>query len=127
MSGYAGGPTKNPTYREVCSGATGHAEVIQIRYDAKIVSYEQLLLTFFQAHDPTTLNQQGADKGTQYRSVILYHDEEQMRQANEVIGKVQDDFRDMITTEVSPIGDTWYRAEEKHQEFFKKNPGSRYC
>lgn len=127
-SGYSGGKVKNPTYREVCSGLTGHAEVIQITYDPSLISYESLLEVFWNTHDPTTLNKQGADEGTQYRSVVFYHDEEQKRIA-ELYKKQLDAshvFKNPIVTEISPLIN-YYPAENYHQNYFALNPQQGYC
>ncbi len=127
VSGYTGGNAPGrPTYREVCSGLTGHAEVVQVTFDPDTISYRDLLLIFMTTHDPTTLNRQGADVGTQYRSVIYYHDEEQKRIAEEVIDELADSFNAPIVTEVSPIG-TFYEAEDYHQNYYRNNPGQGYC
>lgn len=127
VSGYAGGnaPGK-PTYREICSGLTGHAEVIQITFDANIISFEDLLVIFMTTHDPTTLNRQGADKGTQYRSVIYYHNEHQQRIANEVVKQMQSYYNDKIVTEISPLA-IFYTAEEEHQNYYRENSQQGYC
>lgn len=127
ISGYAGGnaPGK-PTYREICSGLTGHAEVIQITFDANVISFEDILVIFMTTHDPTTLNRQGADRGTQYRSVIFYHDENQQKIADEVLKQLQVYFDDKIVTEVSPFP-IFYEAEQEHQDFYKNNQGYGYC
>ena len=127
ISGYAGGnaPGK-PTYREICSGLTGHAEVIQITFDADIISYQDILVIFMTTHDPTTLNRQGADRGTQYRSVIFYHDENQNRIAKEVLSQLQPYFNDKIVTEISELP-IFYEAEQEHQDFYKNNIGYGYC
>jgi peptide-methionine (S)-S-oxide reductase len=127
ISGYAGGnaPGK-PTYREICSGLTGHAEVIQITFDADIISYQDILVIFMTTHDPTTLNRQGADRGTQYRSVIFYHDENQNRIAKEVLSQLQSYFNDKIVTETSELP-IFYEAEQEHQDFYKNNIGYGYC
>ncbi|MEP0807297.1 MAG: peptide-methionine (S)-S-oxide reductase MsrA [Chloroflexota bacterium] len=127
-SGYAGGHVPNPTYRQVCNGDTGHAEVVQIRFDPDIVSYRDLLNVFFAIHDPTTLNRQGADVGTQYRSAIFYHDEEQKRTAEELIRELnaQKIWDNPIVTEVTRL-DKFYMAEDYHQEFFARNPYQPYC
>jgi peptide-methionine (S)-S-oxide reductase len=124
-SGYAGGHVDNPSYREVCNGDTGHAEVVQIRFDPHIISYRDLLNVFFTIHDPTTLNRQGADIGTQYRSAIFYHDEEQKKIAEEVIKglNAQKIWDNPIVTEVTKF-DKFYMAEDYHQEYFAKNPYS---
>lgn len=127
ISGYAGGnaPGK-PTYREICSGLTGHAEVIQIKFDADVISYQDILVIFMTTHDPTTLNRQGADRGTQYRSVIFYHDENQHRIAKEVLSQLQPYFNDKIVTEISELP-IFYEAEQEHQDFYKNNIGYGYC
>lgn len=127
-SGYAGGHVPNPTYRQVCNGDTGHAEVVQIRFDPEIVSYRDLLNVFFAIHDPTTINRQGADVGTQYRSAIFYHNEEQKRTAEELIRELdaQKIWDAPIVTEVTPL-DEFYMAEDYHQEFFARNPYQPYC
>ena len=128
MSGYAGGTTPNPTYKQVCTGSTGHAEVIQIEYDPKIVSFEQLLEVFWEAHDPTTMNRQGADVGTQYRSVIFYANEsqkaaaEKSKQALAASGT----YKDPIVTEIRPLT-TFYKAEDYHQDYFNNNSNAPYC
>lgn len=127
-SGYSGGHTENPTYEEVCSGTTGHAEVIQITFDPREISYEQLLEVFWNTHDPTTLNRQGADVGTQYRSVIFYHNQEQRRTAEASGNKLSESgvFNDPIVTEISPYKE-FYRAETYHQNYYRNNPGQMYC
>lgn len=127
-SGYAGGHVPNPTYRAVCTGSTGHAEAVQIRFDPNIVSYRDLLNVFFTIHDPTTLNRQGHDIGTQYRSAIFYHDEEQKRIAEDLIAQLnaQKIWDDPIVTQAAPL-DTFYVAEDYHQEYFARNPYQPYC
>jgi len=125
-SGYAGGSEPNPTYKQVCSGNTGHAEVIQIEFDADRLTYEELLRWFWKIHDPTTLNRQGNDVGTQYRSIIMTHDEEQARLARESKEKAQAGFNDPIVTEIEPLT-TFYPAEEYHQDYFQNNPAQPYC
>ena len=127
-SGYAGGHMDNPTYRAVCNGDTGHAEVVQVHFDPNVVSYRDLLNVFFAIHDPTTLNRQGADVGTQYRSAIFYHDEEQKRTAEDLIKDLnaQKIWDRPIVTEVSKL-DTFYVAEDYHQEYFARNPYQPYC
>ena len=127
VSGYAGGnvPGK-PTYREICSGLTGHAEVIQITFDANIISYQDLLVIFMTTHDPTTLNQQGADRGTQYRSVIYYHDKNQQKIAKEVLKQIQPYYSDKIETELSEIP-VFYEAEQEHQNYYRENTQQGYC
>jgi len=128
VSGYAGGHVMNPTYREVCSGATGHAEVVQVTFDPAVVSFADILRIFFTIHDPTTLNRQGNDVGTQYRSAIFYHDETQKQVAVEVIDELtkQRVWPNPIVTEVAPL-DTFYPAEEYHQDYFANNPMQPYC
>lgn len=128
VSGYSGGSVRNPNYQQVCTGTTGHAEVVQVTFDANVISYEEILNIFFSIHDPTTLNQQGADVGTQYRSVIFYHDEQQKDSAERVIRnlEVEQVWGAPIVTEVVPLGD-FYKAEEYHQQYFMKNPGHGYC
>lgn len=128
VSGYSGGHVKKPTYKEVCNGTTGHAEVIQVHFDPSIITYEELLEAFFLAHDPTTLNRQGADVGTQYRSVIYYHNPEQEKLAREYKDKLERSgaFSDPIVTEISAF-DVFYAAEDYHQEYFALNPDQPYC
>jgi peptide-methionine (S)-S-oxide reductase len=126
VSGYTAGKTENPTYKEVCSGLTGHAEVIQVEYDPKQVSYETLLEIFFDTHDPTTLNRQGRDTGTQYRSIVLYHDDAQKQAAEKVKKAAAANYKDPITTEIVPLK-KFYVAEDYHQDFFAKNPDAPYC
>ncbi|MEJ4088362.1 peptide-methionine (S)-S-oxide reductase MsrA [Galbibacter orientalis] len=127
VSGYTGGnaPGK-PTYREVCSGLTGHAEVIQISFDPQVISYDDLLVIFMTSHDPTTMNRQGADVGSQYRSVIYYHNEEQKKIAEEVAKQIAPYYEDEIVTEISPIG-AFFEAEEYHQDYYKNNQTQGYC
>ena len=125
-SGYAGGTKENPTYKEVCTGATGHAEVIQIEFDPHKISYEKLLEVFWEAHDPTTMNRQGADAGTQYRSVILYHNDAQKRAAEKSKELAQWRFPRPIVTEIIPLT-KFFKAEEYHQDYFRKNPNAPYC
>ena len=127
-SGYAGGHMDNPTYRAVCNGDTGHAEVVQVHFDPNVVSYRDLLNVFFAIHDPTTLNRQGADTGTQYRSAIFYHDDEQKRIAEELIKDLnaQNIWDRPIVTEVTKL-DKFYMAEDYHQEYFARNPYQPYC
>jgi peptide-methionine (S)-S-oxide reductase len=126
ISGYAGGKSANPTYEEVCSGQSGHAEVIQIEFDPAVVSYEKILAVFFDAHDPTTLNRQGADEGTQYRSVIYYHNEAQREAAEKAKAAAQTEWNDPIVTEIAPLP-KFYVAERYHQDYFAKNPNQGYC
>lgn len=128
VSGYSGGHTENPTYREVCDGNTGHAEVIQIKFDPAEISFKEILQIFFSVHDPTTLNRQGHDIGTQYRSAIFYHSDEQKRVAEETIAEVNAEgiWDAPIVTEVTPF-DKLYMAEDYHQEYFANNPNVPYC
>lgn len=126
VNGYAGGQTINPTYEEVCSGKTGHAEVVQITFDPTIISYEELLKIFWLIHDPTTLNRQGKDIGTQYRSVIFYHDEMQKVKAEASIKIFAPKFTQPIVTEIKPLA-AFFRAEEYHQDYFKNHPTQGYC
>ena len=126
--GYAGGRIKKPSYEMVCTGLTGHAEVVQIRFHPETISYEEILQVFFTMHDPTTPNRQGADVGTQYRSIILFHSEAQKAAAQKVIEELTSKrlWDDPIVTQVVPFG-AFYRAEDYHQDYFRKNPGQGYC
>jgi peptide-methionine (S)-S-oxide reductase len=128
VSGYAGGDVPNPSYELVCTGRTGHAEVVQITFDPAVISYRELLEVFFTVHDPTTLNRQGADVGTQYRSVIFYHSPEQRAIAEEVIADVarQGWYSDPLVTQLAPY-ETFYPAEDYHQQYFERNPFQGYC
>src|SRR5690554_5850237 len=128
IPGYIGGDTKNPTYEEVCSGTTGHAEAMNIYFNPELISYEELLAAFFTAHDPTQLNRQGNDIGTQYRSAIFYHDEEQKTKANFYIQQLNElkAYPDPIVTEVSAY-DTFYEAEAQHRDYYSQNPNQGYC
>ena len=128
VSGYSGGEIENPTYREVCSGSTGHAEVIQIKFNPQEISFRDILRVFFTVHDPTTLNRQGGDVGTQYRSAIFYHSPEQKQIAHEVIEEITSErlYDDPIVTEVVAFAD-FYPAEDYHQEYFANNPTQPYC
>ena len=127
ISGYSGGNVPgHPTYREICSGLTGHAEVIQITFDANTISFADILVVFMTTHDPTTLNRQGADRGTQYRSVVFYHDDEQKEIAEEVIKQLNPYYENAIVTELSPL-DTFYEAEKEHQDYYKNNKEQGYC
>lgn len=128
VSGYAGGNVPNPSYEAVCSGKTGHAEVIQISFDPKVVSYDELLEVFWKTHDPTTLNRQGADVGTQYRSVIFYHDTEQKQKADNYKFELTkaEIWKDPIVTEISPLKN-FYSAEKYHQDYYEQNPNQGYC
>ena len=125
-SGYAGGTTENPTYKEVCTGETGHAEVIQIEFDPQVVSYEKILETFWEAHDPTTLNRQGNDSGTQYRSIILYNSEAQRLAAEKSKAEAQKHFKRPVVTEIVALK-KFYRAEGYHQNYYRSNPNQPYC
>ena len=126
--GYAGGGQENPTYEQVSSGTTGHAEVVQVTFNPRVVSYREILEVFFSVHDPTTRNRQGADAGTQYRSIILYHDAGQRKTAEEVIAEMKKEgvWDKPIVTGVVPL-QAFYRAEEYHQAYFRKNPYAGYC
>lgn len=126
VSGYSGGRTQNPTYEDICSHGTGHAEVIQIDFDPAVISYDKVLEIFFESHDPTTLNRQGADEGDQYRSVIYYHNEEQHQAALKAKTAAQKDYADPIVTEISPLKKFW-RAEDYHQDYFNQHPNQGYC
>ena len=126
VAGYAGGHTAHPTYEEVCTGKTGHAEVTQITFDPKKISYKRLLEVFWDSHDPTTLNRQGADVGTQYRSVIFYHNEEQRKEAEQSKAEAQKSLNETIVTEIKPLTE-FYAAENYHQDYFRTNPNAPYC
>lgn len=127
ISGYSGGKAPGkPTYREVCSGLTGHAEVVQVHFDTTELSYRDLLNIFMTSHDPTTLNRQGADRGTQYRSVIYYHDDEQKKVAEEVAREVSPYYDDPVITEISPL-EIFYEAEDYHQNYYNNNRSQGYC
>ena len=128
VSGYAGGTVNNPTYKEVCSGLTGHAEVAQITYDPGIITYEELLEVFWKTHDPTTLNRQGGDVGTQYRSVVFYHNEAQKKLAEYYKSKLDESevFDDPIVTEISELPE-FFEAEDYHRNYFNNNPAQPYC
>ena len=127
-SGYSGGHIKNPAYREVCEGRTGHAEVIRVVFDPSIIGYQKLLEVFFQTHDPTTLNRQGADEGTQYRSVIFYHSDDQKSEALIAKQAAQESglWMSPIVTLIEPL-DNYYKAEDYHQNYFQMNPNQPYC
>jgi len=125
-SGFAGGHTENPTYQQVCTETTGHAEVTQIEFDPAKISYAKLLEVFWQAHDPTTLNRQGADEGTSYRSIILYRDEKQKLIAEKSKLKAQENFKHPIVTEIVPFT-KFYQAEDYHQEYYDNNSSAPYC
>ena len=128
VSGYTGGQTDNPTYKDICTGTTGHAEVIELDYDADIISFDELLLMFFNTHNPTTLNRQGNDEGTQYRSVIFYHTDEQRAQAEAMINGLTTEkvFDRPIVTEIAAAS-KFYPAESDHQNYFNNNPRQPYC
>ena len=128
VSGYAGGAIPNPSYEQVCSGRTGHAEIVQVTFDPGVVTYEDLLGVFFTIHDPTTLNRQGNDVGTQYRSAIFYHDDEQKAAAEQTVREITDAriWSRPIVTEIVPLTD-FYAAEAYHQDYFKNNPYQPYC
>jgi peptide-methionine (S)-S-oxide reductase len=127
-SGYAGGTQPDPTYRDVCSGTTGHAEVVQVTFDPSEIAYRDLLGVFFSIHDPTTVDRQGADVGTQYRSIVLYHSDEQRATAEQVMNELKDQqvWDDPIVTEIEPLA-TFYPAETYHQDYFANNPRQPYC
>ena len=128
QSGYAGGHIANPSYEQVCTGTTGHAEVVQITFDPTVVSFDDLLHVFFTIHDPTTLNRQGEDVGTQYRSAIFYHTPEQKATAERVIRELAAEkvWDDPVVTELKPL-DAFYRAEQYHREYYRRNPNQGYC
>jgi peptide-methionine (S)-S-oxide reductase len=128
VSGYAGGDTPNPSYRQVCSGTTGHAEVVQVTHDPDVLSYHDLLEIFFTIHNPTTENREGADVGPQYRSIILHHTDEQKETAETLIDELEANgvFGDPIVTEVESL-DTFYRAEDRHQDYYERNSSQPYC
>lgn len=128
VPGYSGGTVKNPSYKEVCTGSTGHAEAIQITFDPEIISYRELLDVFFYTHDPTTLNRQGADVGTQYRSAIFYRDEDQKKDAELMITQLETEgvYDDRVVTEITPLG-VFYIAEDYHQDYYINNKNQGYC
>lgn len=128
LSGYSGGSVVNPTYEEVCSGKTGHAEVVQITFNPQIITAEKLLRIFFATHDPTTLNRQGADVGTQYRSIIFYRNQKQKDVIDKVIGELKKDkvYENPVVTEAVPFK-YFYTAEEYHQNYYQRNPDQSYC
>ena len=127
VSGYSGGTTPGePTYSEICTGLSGYAEVIKITFDSSIISFEEILLIFMTTHDPTTLNKQGADRGTQYRSVIFYQNEKQAVISKKVMNEVSEIYEDPIVTEINPAA-TFYKAGIEHQNFYKENPELGYC
>ena len=127
VSGYSGGDAPGkPTYREICSGLTGYAEVVQITFDTNVISYEDILVIFMTTHDPTTLNRQGADAGTQYRSVIYYHDSAQKKIAEVVVKEISPYYKDPIVTEITAL-DIFYEAEKEHQDYYRNNQEQGYC
>lgn len=127
VSGYIGGTVPGtPTYREVCSGLTGHAEAIQLTFDTTVISFKEILIIFMATHDPTTLNRQGADVGTQYRSAIFYHDEEQKQTAEAVINELSEYYYDPIVTELA-AAETFYKAEAEHQNYYRQHTQQGYC
>lgn len=126
QSGYAGGHTKAPSYREVCDGRTGHAEVTQVTFDADVISYKDLLSIFMTSHDPTTRDRQGGDVGTQYRSIILYHDAAQKAVATALLEELKDTFPAPVVTELVPL-ETFYPAEEYHKDYYNRNTEAGYC
>jgi len=128
VSGYTGGDVEDPTYEEVCSGRTGHAEAVQVTYDSGVVSYEDLLEVFFSVHNPTTKDREGPDVGSQYRSAVYYHDEDQRRTVEQFVEELEREgaFDDPIVTEVEPLAE-FYEAEAYHQKYFERNPNKPYC
>ncbi len=128
ISGYADGEIENPSYQQICTGTTGHAEVIQINFDADVIPFQNLLKVFFALHDPTTLNRQGADTGTQYRSTILYHNEAQRTEAEQYLAQLEasGQWPNPIVTDLKPL-EVFYQAEDYHQDYFHLNPDNRYC
>jgi peptide-methionine (S)-S-oxide reductase len=128
MPGYTGGQNENPTYEQICTGTTGHAEVLQVSFDPEIITFSKLLEVFFKIHDPTTLNRQGADAGTQYRSSIFFHNDEQEAQSKEIIAKLDESgaYNDPIVTEVTKLEKYW-PAENYHKDYFANNPENQYC
>ncbi|MBI3879444.1 MAG: peptide-methionine (S)-S-oxide reductase MsrA [Verrucomicrobia bacterium] len=126
VSGYSAGHTPNPTYKQVCGGDTGHAEVVQVEFDPAKISFETLLEIFWEAHDPTTMNKQGGDEGTQYRSIILYHDDAQKATAEKAKAGAAAKFKEPVVTEIVPLKQ-FYPAEDYHQDYFRKNPHAPYC
>jgi peptide-methionine (S)-S-oxide reductase len=128
VSGYSGGKVKNPTYREVCTGLTGHAEVVQVKFNPKIISFEEILEVFWNTHDPTTLNKQGADEGTQYRSAVFYHSEDQKKVAEQYKSQLDKSgtYKNRIVTEITPFS-IFYAAEDYHQNYYALNPNQGYC
>ena len=125
-SGYAGGETKNPTYEEVCTGRTGHAEVVRVEFDPGVIGVDEVLKRFFASHDPTTLNRQGNDVGTQYRSIVLYETDEQRQAAERIRDEVDRELSGSVVTQIEPL-DAFYPAEDYHQDYFDNNPNAGYC
>ncbi|MCU4799976.1 peptide-methionine (S)-S-oxide reductase MsrA [Halobacteria archaeon HArc-gm2] len=125
-SGYAGGHVEDPSYEAVCRGETGHAECVQVEYDPDVLSYEDVLTVFFSTHDPTTKDREGPDVGSQYRSAVFYHDEAQREAVEAFVDDIQSGYDDDIVTEIAPL-ETFYEAEEYHQDYFEKNPNDAYC
>jgi len=126
VSGYAGGHDPNPTYRAVCKGTTGHAEVVQVEFDPNVISYEDLITIFMTSHDPTTPDRQGADRGTQYRSAIYYHDDTQKHILDKVMNNLKEAFPSPIVTEIAPL-DKFFAAEQHHQDYYNRNGYAGYC
>lgn len=128
VSGYSGGKIKNPAYRDICSGLTGHAEVVQVKFDPKLISFSEVLEIFWNTHDPTTLNRQGADEGTQYRSVVFYHSDAQKKIAEEYKAQLNQSkvYNNPVVTEISPFTE-FYPAENYHQNYYELNPTQSYC
>jgi methionine-S-sulfoxide reductase len=124
--GYAGGETEDPNYQDVCAGNTGHAEVVKIDFDENVITLKEILKIFFLSHDPTTLNKQGADVGTQYRSIILYNNKEQKEVIDKVLEEIKGDYSDEVVTEVKPL-EKFYKAEDYHINYYENNPNARYC
>lgn len=125
-SGYAGGETKNPTYEDVCTGRTGHAEVVRVEFDPAVIKVDEVLRRFFASHDPTTLNRQGNDVGTQYRSIVLYENDEQRRAAERIRDEVDRELSGKVVTQIEPL-EAFYPAESYHQDYFDTNPNAGYC
>ena len=126
VSGYTGGKTKDPTYKDICSGSTEHVEVVQVTFNPDELTYEDLIKIFMTSHDPTTVNRQGADRGTQYRSAIFYHNEAQKVVLDQVVEELKESFSDPIVTEIAPL-DIFYSAEEYHQDYYNNNSWAGYC
>jgi peptide-methionine (S)-S-oxide reductase len=126
VPGYAGGTFEDPSYEDISTGDTGHAEVVKVNFDSGVISLEKILKIFFLAHDPTSLNRQGSDVGTQYRSIILYTDDTQKKVIDRVVDQVRDEYEEQIVTEIKRLGN-FYKAEEYHKDYYKKNPNAAYC